>query len=56
MAFVPFSAAVPHKSFKSFIVRCTEQHRVRLGTEILKTRHRTTTYHNITYNEKKFDI
>ena len=24
--------------FKSFIVRCTDQHRVRLGTEILRTR------------------
>ena len=30
-------------NFKYFIVRCTEQHRVRLGTEILITRHRTTT-------------
>ena len=35
--------------FKSFIVRCTEQHRVRLGTEILRTRQRKATWHNIIY-------
>ena len=34
--------------FKSLIVRCTKQHKVRLGTEILKIRQRIATWHNIT--------
>ena len=32
--------------FKSFIVRCTEQHKVRLGTE-MRTRQCKATWHNI---------
>ena len=34
---------------KSFIVRCTEQHKVRLRTEILGTSQCNATWYNITY-------
>ena len=39
-AVVPYDAEYVVFKFKSFIVRYKEQHKVRLGTEILKTRQR----------------
>ena len=42
--------------FRSFIVRYTDQHRIRLGTEILRTRQCKATWHNVTckYSEQVY--